>query len=1120
LILNSKFFICHSQIDDLNLNWLIPTPDSTIPQVLVSDPLRNKTYIGGDINSIQNSTPRIGSFDPNTNEVFQNKLKVNGRISVSIPDDNGGYFIAGEFTEVNGQSRNRLAHVDQNNLLTSFEADVDDSIVCMSLYNGKLYFGGEFTSVNGVYTGPISAVDAVTGNLVSWSPSVNGHVYSILATSQGVFIGGYFSTVNGNYSPYMASINPINGTINTWNHNINGPVFDFKINDGFLFCVGGFSSVNGQSRSCFAQFDLINLALTPLNIGIVDYDPGEWGILGLEVMNSKLYLFGEFDAIAGNQRNNIAVFDLLTEQISSTTFNTNGNFLIPNYTGIVHDAFIFNEFIYFGGAFFTINSSSHSHLFRADTLTDTVDSWDLNLIGQVYSISSLGNRLTVCGEIRHMGNLPATNLMTFETSSGELSNIQHTVNGEVRSMEIEGNSLIVLGDFNEFDGIQKNKLAIVDLNTDLLTGFSTSFFDTINLYSHAKPIFRKNNNKLYFSLDSSIYAVSLINPSTIQQIVELTNYGAGNTPASIRNFHLFGDTLIINGVFNSCNGIPTTSILFYSMSNESILNSFNSLFQTVVATTLDDTLLYYAQYDSGFQFSISTVNLLNLNQTLISNLINYGQITTINKAYNKLYFSGYNYGERVVKRIDLLTNSIETWKVFTDNIVKEIEYSPGKVFLIGNFHFVQDLPVTFLSVFNTCENSTTTNVSTNCLYNWNGNDFYNSGIYNQVFTNVSGCDSIAFLNLEILNSESYSEVIACSTTYSTLYSTYTSSGNYIEIYQNVYSCDSIVTLNLTLLNSSSANEIVTACDSFTWPINNQTYTTSGQYIDTIPNVAGCDSIITLDLTIIPSLPLTISNYFSLPSDATTCVGELAVSVSGNADFELNVDNGTLIVNTSGYSLINNLCPGVHDLLVTDNCGDSLITQIVIPIDSNYVFNNPFIDSIAMDSLGSTITNCDIYYNQIDTAYIDSIWATGNTVNVIWNIVDSNGSNFDTSSYVLNNGNGVYWLQLSVFCPTKALGDYFTVTEAIYFNDGTISMADLAENTFQFALYPNPTNNEVTLTFDSKEAQVIIYDTQGKLIQTKIIHSGEQVSLKEVETGVYFFEVVTEKGTAVKRLVKN
>jgi hypothetical protein len=356
----------------------------------------------------------------------------------------------------------------------------------------------------------------------------------------------------------------------------------------------------------------------------------------------------------------------------------------------------------------------------------------------------------------------------------------------------------------------------------------------------------------------------------------------------------------------------------------------------------------------------------------------------------------------------------------------------------------------------------TMNVVTCPPYTWiNGITYANSDtVSNYVVQNLTGSDTLFTLNLTILQVTFATETVsACdSYTWPINNQTYTTSGQYIDTIPNTAGCDSIVTLNLTILNSNTGTDVQTACDSYTWLDGNTYSSSTNTPTFTIPNAAGCDSIITLDLTIIPSLPLTISNSFSLPSDANACVGELAVSVSGNADFELNVDNGAQIVNTTGYSLINNLCPGVHDLLVLDNCGDSLTTQIVIPIDSNYVFNNPFIDSIAVDSLGTTITNCDIYYNQIDTAYIDSIWAIGNTVNVIWNIVDSNGSNLDTSSYVLNNGNGVYWLQLSVFCPTKALGDYFTVTEAIYFNNGTISMADLAEKTFQFDLYPNPTNN--------------------------------------------------------------
>jgi hypothetical protein len=47
----------------------------------------------------------------------------------------------------------------------------------------------------------------------------------------------------------------------------------------------------------------------------------------------------------------------------------------------------------------------------------------------------------------------------------------------------------------------------------------------------------------------------------------------------------------------------------------------------------------------------------------------------------------------------------------------------------------------------------------------------------------------------------------------------------------------------------SSTQTQTALDAYTWPVNGQTYTQSGTYTDTLTNAAGCDSIVTLNLTL-------------------------------------------------------------------------------------------------------------------------------------------------------------------------------------------------------------------------------------------------------------------------------
>jgi uncharacterized delta-60 repeat protein len=426
----------------------------------------------------------------------------------------------------------------------------------------------------------------------------------------------------------------------------------------------------------------------------------------------------------------------------------------------------------------------------------------------------------------------------------------------------------------------------------------------------------------------------------------------------------------------------------------------------------------------------------------------------------------------------------------------------------------------------TITNSTTgTDIQTACdSYTWIDGNTYTSSTNTPTFIlqNAPGCDSTVTLNLTITNSTTGTDVQTACSSYTWIDgNTYFSSTNTPTfVLQNAAGCDSTVTLNLTITNSTTGTDVQTVCNSYTWIDGNTYFSSTNTPTFVLQNAAGCDSIVVLNLTIIPSLPLVVENVFVFPSDANSCVGEAAIDISGNADFELDFDNGSQIVTSNGYSLVTNLCPGVHDLHVTDNCGDTLSIPVVIPVDSNFVFNNPFIDSLALDSLGITTTNCDIFYAGIDTAYIDSIWATGNAVNVIWNIVDSNGSNFDTTSYVLNNGNGVYWVQLSVFCPNKSVGEYFTVTEAIYFNNGHVGTAGLPDYVSDlFEIYPNPTNDQVQITFSGTDAELTVYDLQGKVVLKDQIHNNGIVSLQNFERGVYLFDFKNSQGHSLQRVIK-
>jgi hypothetical protein len=156
-------------------------------------------------------------------------------------------------------------------------------------------------------------------------------------------------------------------------------------------------------------------------------------------------------------------------------------------------------------------------------------------------------------------------------------------------------------------------------------------------------------------------------------------------------------------------------------------------------------------------------------------------------------------------------------------------------------------------------------IATACdSYTWNGKTYTASGEYTYTTTATNGCDSIVTLHLTINATKYTEETLTACDSYSWNGKTYTASGDYTYTTTAANGCDSVVTLHLTINKTQYAEEAVTACDSYTW--NGQTYTASGDYTYITTATNGCDSIVTLHLTI---------NQSSIASDeyATICYGE-------------------------------------------------------------------------------------------------------------------------------------------------------------------------------------------------------------------------------------------------------
>jgi hypothetical protein len=130
---------------------------------------------------------------------------------------------------------------------------------------------------------------------------------------------------------------------------------------------------------------------------------------------------------------------------------------------------------------------------------------------------------------------------------------------------------------------------------------------------------------------------------------------------------------------------------------------------------------------------------------------------------------------------------------------------------------------------------------------FNGINRTTTGVYKDTLMNAQGCDSFLYLNLFVkpISNFSFNASICNNNPYNFNGQNLTTAGTYFDTLINSQGCDSFLTLNLSVSTTSSHTLNISICNGQVYNFNGQNRTTSGTYLDTLVNAKNCDSFLTL-----------------------------------------------------------------------------------------------------------------------------------------------------------------------------------------------------------------------------------------------------------------------------------
>jgi hypothetical protein len=393
-------------------------------------------------------------------------------------------------------------------------------------------------------------------------------------------------------------------------------------------------------------------------------------------------------------------------------------------------------------------------------------------------------------------------------------------------------------------------------------------------------------------------------------------------------------------------------------------------------------------------------------------------------------------------------------------------------------------------------------------YSWNGTTYTLSGVYTYTTTNSEACDSTATLNLTITNSTASTDNVGTHCDSYTwvdgvTYTTSNSSATWITT--NAAGCDNVATLNLTITNSTASTDNVgTHCDSYTW-VDGITYTTSNSSATwTTTNATGCDNVATLNLTITNST--TSTDNVGTHCDSYTWVDGVTYTTSNNsatwtttniagcdnvATLDLTITNSTastdIQVHCDSYTWIDGntyTTSGIYTDVSTNASGCNHTETLELTINSVIASINQL-----GDTLSAVTTPIGLNANWYN------IQTEDNTTR-IW-LMEENTSSFSPT------------FECSYFIVVSDENGCIDTSETYYYGAN-------ASRIGSFITSPNPTSGLINVKFDNSKNQFVMLElissNGSKLDEFITVDNNLNIDLSKYPSGTYYLYFNSEDAT--------